>query len=481
MPLNNQVASRDRGQALVLVALASIVLLSFVALAIDGGMAYVQRRSVQNAADGASVAGTFELRQQRRSPTPPSQNEIRRKINAAAEGHGVPDTDGIAGNEVNDNILAFFTDTAGDPVGPLAPDREGPAPAQAGFCEVGHCPPSVVEREAWGVRVLVTMPFKAIFAQVIGFDRFSVGAEATAVTHAGSRAEDNTFWAMFSLDGPGPACEAPPLGAQAEGEIGSANVSITGNVHSNGSFFVDVGSPDGIITGKITYSTIAGCLNCLGKATGGFEEKPIIPIELPKFSRYHDRVWAESSFGTGSNYYGTDLTLGDSAMLGNPFVQPFSYVDGDLIVDGTNVQITGLIYVAGNVIFMPGSSASNRFSIVTPGEVIVSPTAVLLVEPFTMSGDSLLDGDQHNFVFYTILDKAAVGGDPCTEPVVTLGGDGDYVRAGVLAPNGLISVDGNEFIWGSLVGNTVHLSGNVTLQAAPDSFPPQPDRLELLN
>lgn len=46
-----------KGQALVLIALAFVGMLGFVALAIDGGMIYSDRRFAQNGADAASLAG----------------------------------------------------------------------------------------------------------------------------------------------------------------------------------------------------------------------------------------------------------------------------------------------------------------------------------------------------------------------------------------------------------------------------------------
>jgi len=51
----------DSGQVLALFALALIVLLGMVALAVDGGYAYVQRRRVQYAADAAALAGAHVL------------------------------------------------------------------------------------------------------------------------------------------------------------------------------------------------------------------------------------------------------------------------------------------------------------------------------------------------------------------------------------------------------------------------------------
>ncbi len=51
----------ERGQAIVLVAFAIVVLLAFAGLAVDGGRAYTARRQTQNAADGGVVAATRKL------------------------------------------------------------------------------------------------------------------------------------------------------------------------------------------------------------------------------------------------------------------------------------------------------------------------------------------------------------------------------------------------------------------------------------
>ncbi len=47
----------EKGQALVLIALAFVGMLGFVALAVDGGMIYSDRRFAQNGADASSLAG----------------------------------------------------------------------------------------------------------------------------------------------------------------------------------------------------------------------------------------------------------------------------------------------------------------------------------------------------------------------------------------------------------------------------------------
>jgi len=49
--------SNERGQVMVLMAIGMVVFLGFVALALDGGMAYSDRRQSQNGADASSLAG----------------------------------------------------------------------------------------------------------------------------------------------------------------------------------------------------------------------------------------------------------------------------------------------------------------------------------------------------------------------------------------------------------------------------------------
>ena len=51
--------SNERGQALIVIALAAIVLFGFVALAIDGTATFSDRRHAQNAADTAAMAAPW--------------------------------------------------------------------------------------------------------------------------------------------------------------------------------------------------------------------------------------------------------------------------------------------------------------------------------------------------------------------------------------------------------------------------------------
>src|SRR5574338_614570 len=51
--------SRERGQALIMIALAAVGLFGFSALAIDGSRVFSDRRHAQNAADTAALAAAL--------------------------------------------------------------------------------------------------------------------------------------------------------------------------------------------------------------------------------------------------------------------------------------------------------------------------------------------------------------------------------------------------------------------------------------
>ena len=54
--MNRHSSSRQRGQILVLFALSLVAIIAAVGLVLDGGSAFAQRRSEQNAADVAALA-----------------------------------------------------------------------------------------------------------------------------------------------------------------------------------------------------------------------------------------------------------------------------------------------------------------------------------------------------------------------------------------------------------------------------------------
>lgn len=98
------------GQAAVLIALALTVIAGMLALILDGGYIYLERRRMQNAADAAAFAGARELAL-RADNSADSERRILRQINTYAERNGTPDTNGVPEDENNNNVQAYFLDS----------------------------------------------------------------------------------------------------------------------------------------------------------------------------------------------------------------------------------------------------------------------------------------------------------------------------------------------------------------------------------
>src|SRR4030042_1368230 len=58
--MNNTPHESESGQAIVFLVLGLVVFMGFVALSIDGGMAFADRRHSQNGSDASSLAGGGE-------------------------------------------------------------------------------------------------------------------------------------------------------------------------------------------------------------------------------------------------------------------------------------------------------------------------------------------------------------------------------------------------------------------------------------
>jgi Putative Flp pilus-assembly TadE/G-like len=94
-PFSIDVRINERGQVLVLVALALVALIGFVALAVDTGFVWGARRKMQTAADAAALAGAIASR----------QGQSSANITTAAQDSAGLDgfTDGANGVSVNVN------------------------------------------------------------------------------------------------------------------------------------------------------------------------------------------------------------------------------------------------------------------------------------------------------------------------------------------------------------------------------------------
>lgn len=132
----------SRGQNLVLVALAMAAMMAMLALVIDGGVIFTQRRRMQNAADAAAMAAVRQL--------------------------------ALGGSEA-DMYQAIQE---------YAVTRNGADTAEGTFVPTGH----EVQNHSWhcdcegatGIEVETSVSFPTFFAGVLGMDQFAVSAVSEA-------------------------------------------------------------------------------------------------------------------------------------------------------------------------------------------------------------------------------------------------------------------------------------------------------------
>ena len=175
---------KERGQVIVVLAVAMVVLLLFAALAIDGENMYVNRRVAQNAADAASLAGTQKL-EQLCSQTPPSndwtqiRDTVRQYVTLNA---GTLRTSGAEGS----GYKVYYIDGQGNRLyGGLTIEAIQAIPCG---CNNGQS----VGYQATGVEVVVNKSFGSFLAGLAGRSQSTVSASAKAnygVTEPTSAAE----------------------------------------------------------------------------------------------------------------------------------------------------------------------------------------------------------------------------------------------------------------------------------------------------
>jgi hypothetical protein len=170
----------QQGQSIIIVAIALLALLIFAAIAVDIGNAYVHRRTDQNAADAAALAGARELARQLNecSANPDCETEgefpnfflysnetlILEEMNDFAERNGLEDTDGVAGNAVNTNVVGYYLTEEG---------------VHASENVIGSM--DFVHPDARGVEAFAYSVAPSFFSGVLGLDGLSIQAESAVV------------------------------------------------------------------------------------------------------------------------------------------------------------------------------------------------------------------------------------------------------------------------------------------------------------
>jgi hypothetical protein len=156
-------AAGDRGQVIVIMALALVAIVGGVALILEGGNAFAQQRVTQNAADAAANAGAVVLAE---------------RLGGAAFGDAdvAAAVTAIAGDNDLPAPSAWYTSIDGELVDASGATVGSTAAAKA----VGSGDP--IPPGAAGVRAAGTRQFGTFFARVLGITQLQASADATAVT-----------------------------------------------------------------------------------------------------------------------------------------------------------------------------------------------------------------------------------------------------------------------------------------------------------
>ena len=209
----------ERGQALIIFALAAIGIFAIVGLAIDGSAKFSDRRHAQNAADTAAMAGALELA---RGDT----------VNWDSTARDIAGENGYDGNLVTNQVWVYKCND----IAPTSPVDCGPYNGYSSY-----------------IQVVIASHVDTYFANVIGIEQTQNTVQAVTYTDEGG-----------PLYGGDAIIQLNPTGSGCPGEFivaGSGTVTIDG-----GGLFVNSNNTG---AGACAAFTQGGCQTTLNVINGG--------------------------------------------------------------------------------------------------------------------------------------------------------------------------------------------------------------------
>jgi len=171
----------EKGQALVIFAVALVGLLAFISLAVDAGKLYVERRNAQSAADSAAFAAAVSKIKNEDSAA--SQAALLTTITTAA--NQVAQTDGFANSTVTVNYppKRLGRDNTTYPTCSLTPPNYGGDPTKPDDCNPDY------------VQVIIKSQVKTSFLQLFGRNMIENTSESVVLaTGHGSFLGKDLIW-----------------------------------------------------------------------------------------------------------------------------------------------------------------------------------------------------------------------------------------------------------------------------------------------
>ena len=207
------------GQAIVIMALAMVAICGILALAIDAGRLYFQRRLMQNAVDAGALAGAQDL------------------VGTVSNPNGVPSNALYHGQQ--DTFSVFGLTAIGSPTDATY-QQPSVTQTQGGYTVTTVAPSGYNNKQ---VQVSVSFNATGTFAQVLGFNAINI--QATATAEAGTNAKT---YAVFAYGGIGTGntinAQMSGVGQVDNGQEGNdfCSFSTAGITISNAKFHIPTGT-----------------------------------------------------------------------------------------------------------------------------------------------------------------------------------------------------------------------------------------------
>jgi Flp pilus assembly protein TadG len=307
-----EIRRRGEGQAIVIMALAMVAICGMLALAIDAGRLYFQRRLMQDAVDAGALAGAQSL------------------VGTTANPNGQPNYALFYG--IQDSLSVFGqTPTTTDPNSAVytAPVNSTVTDTKGGYTVTVVAPTGYNNKQ---VQVTVSYNAVATFVQVLGFNQINIVATATA--EAGTNAKTYAIFA-YTSGGSGNTINDDQNGVAQidDGQDGAdaCNPSVNGYAVSNAKFHVpNPNTPKLNVNGVVTVDSASD--------------------NHSLYQYWQSPVGFGTSFDPEPNYLAPDTSTTANAL--NPSKKP--------IAPGTSAPVNGVV--------ITNSSTTRTVYVLSPGK-----------------------------------------------------------------------------------------------------------------
>ena len=326
----------ERGQALVIIALAAVVLFGFTALAIDGSAKFSDRRHAQNAADTAALAGALSLVNNETTVICNTLKEWECKAFLRAEDNGYDD--------FTNNEVWVFQCNDPDRLDPSVPDLD------CGAYE---------DNENY-IEVIILSHVNTTFARVFGWDQFHNLVQAVTLAKPASKLADGAM--IISYD-PHPNCSS---GFGTGG--GSMDISGNANIHlSGGGIFLNSQEACGFRSPSCPNITITGGAGVNSAAVSPIdnidqdgctspspEHPDQVPLAIPEDVYIPDEPTTCNDVATARN----DPVGSDTYIITPGYYEDFPQrsINGNIVGNRKNIIMEAGVYCVGGDISWNGGT-----------------------------------------------------------------------------------------------------------------------------